>query len=372
MEITLNNKKVALIEPEHVEKKFLQETKFMIKNLPDIIANTETFFGVGAAASALFIPMDNVSKLILGSFAAASIISGVVTNELKIHYNKPQSRNLFETEFRAYVEDFGKRRFKQIYKLEKTKRSKPKQKNELEERQKFLLQDMAKYLLGYVDEISTEINRINKIKDKVIFDRQYSDEEYFEAVKMNAAKLRSLLDQDLFYLLKFFGDNLDAFEVCEDTTKKKIVQSMIEYGKYLINNSVINAKLRQEFREKMFEISTSSNMEMQKGSERWKICSDLQLALDNEPQLFSFGKIKMEEEEAAKKIFEDFELPSEYCIEIDEVNKLVEKLDHYLESINKDSKLEDSNNQNFDQDETIDIDMENYISGTTYGDERLQ
>ena len=372
MEITLNNKKAALIEPEHVEKKFLQETKFMIKNLPDIIASTETFFGVGAAASALFIPMDNVSKLILGSFAAASIISGVVTNELKIHYNKPQSRNLFETEFRAYIEDFGKRRFKQIYKLEKTKRSKPKQKNELEERQKFLLQDMAKYLLGYVDEISTEINRINKIKDKVIFDRQYSDEEYFEAVKMNAAKLRSSLDQDLFYLLKFFGDNLDAFEVCEDQTKKKIVQSMIEYGKYLINNSVINDKLRQEFREKMFEISTSSNMEMQKGSERWKICSDLQLALDNEPQLFSYGKIKMEDEETAKKIFEDFELPSEYCIEIDEVNKLVEKLDHYMKLINKNSKFEDSNNQKFDQDETMDIDMENYISGTTYGDERLQ
>ena len=82
MEITLNNRKIKLVEPEHIEKRVLQEAKFAIKNLPNAFASTEIFMGFGASVASLFVP-EMTSKIILSSIAAAALLAGASTNALK-------------------------------------------------------------------------------------------------------------------------------------------------------------------------------------------------------------------------------------------------------------------------------------------------
>lgn len=94
MEITLNNRKIKLVEPEHIEKRFMQETKFAIRNLPNAFASTEIFMGFGASVASLLVP-DVTSKIILSSIAGVALLAGVSTNALKTYYNGPKSAKLF-------------------------------------------------------------------------------------------------------------------------------------------------------------------------------------------------------------------------------------------------------------------------------------
>ena len=82
-------------------------------NLPNAFASTEIFMGFGASVASLFVS-DVTSKIVLSSIAAAALLAGASTNALKTYYNNPENDYLFETEFRAYIENFTKKRFKHL------------------------------------------------------------------------------------------------------------------------------------------------------------------------------------------------------------------------------------------------------------------
>ena len=72
MEITIQDKIIQLVSPKHVDKKIMQETRYMFKRLPDAFINTPLYMG-GCAALATLIPADTTSKIIIAIFSTASL-----------------------------------------------------------------------------------------------------------------------------------------------------------------------------------------------------------------------------------------------------------------------------------------------------------
>ena len=284
MEITLNNRKIKLVEPEHIDKRFLQEAKFAIKNLPNAFASTEIFMGFGASVASLFVP-DMTSRIVLSSIAAAALFTGISTNALKTYYNNPENDYLFETEFRAYIENFTKKRFKQLTKLEKAKKNSDKNKiKELENVQRYLIQDTAEVLLNYLSSINECFEEIYKLKEQEKAENQYKGEDYIKDIKCDFAKLRIPYDRDKFYLLKVIGENLDLFEYCKFNTKVEISNSVIgDYELYLVNDVAL----------KDYENSQSLDENIK-------------------TILASYNKLDMEERAQDGQIFEELGMPCEY------------------------------------------------------------
>lgn len=283
MEITLNNRKIKLVEPEHIEKRFMQETKFAIRNLPNAFASTEIFMGFGASVASLLVP-DVTSKIILSSIAGVALLAGVSTNALKTYYNDPKSAKLFETEFRAYIENFTKKRFKQLTKLEKSKKNASKNKiKEIESRQIYLVQDTAEVLLNHLSEINETFEQINKAKEQGKFENQYN-EDRIKDIKCDFAELRVPYDSDKFYLLKVLSENLDLFEYCKFNTKVEISNFVLnDYELYLVNDVAI----------KEYESSHSIDENIK-------------------TILASYNKLDMEERAQDCQIFEELGVPGEY------------------------------------------------------------
>lgn len=311
MEITLNYKKIELVEPEHVQKNFLQETKYMLKKLPDAVASSEIVVGIGAAASAFFIPLDSTSKIILGSISAAALLSGVLTNELKIHYNKPQSAKLFGTEFRSYVEKFVKKKFKLISKLEKAKKHANEQKlRDVEHQQIHLIQDTANVLLNYVDEHNQVIEQIRKLYDQTIFENQYqADDKFVLGLKTETAFARTPIDANKYYVLKILYDNLQAFTFCNIETKKKIISHMFDYEQHLASDAVVDDYMKSH---------DTTNVKT----------SDLK----------TIHKIDMEEEDRDKDIFNELYEPFDYYYFLrDDISNVIDNVNKF----EKEVKLEE-------------------------------
>ena len=283
MEITLNNRKIKLVEPEHIEKRFMQETKFAIRNLPNAFASTEIFMGFGASVASLLVT-DVTSKIILSSIAGVALLAGVSTNALKTYYNDPKSAKLFETEFRAYIENFTKKRFKQLTKLEKSKKNASKNKiKEIESRQIYLVQDTAEVLLNHLSEINETFEQINRAKEQGKFENQYN-EDRIKDIKCDFAELRVPYDSDKFYLLKVLAENLDLFEYCKFNTKIEISKFVLnDYELYLVNDVAI----------KEYESSHSIDENIK-------------------TILASYNKLDMEERAQDCKIFEELGVPGEY------------------------------------------------------------
>ena len=332
MEITLNNRKIKLVEPEHIEKRVLQEAKFAIKNLPNAFASTEIFMGFGASVASLFVP-DMTSKIVLSSIAAAALLAGASTNALKTYYNNPENDYLFETEFRAYIENFTKRRFKLLTRLEKAKKHAGKNKiEEIELRQTCIIQDTAEVLLNYLYSINETFEEINEAKEQGKFENQYN-EDRIKDVKCEFAKLRVPYDRDKFYLLKVIGENLDLFQHCRFNTKVEISNSVLnDYELYLANDVALkNYETTHSVDENVKTILTSLN------------------------------KLDMEERAQDCQIFEELGVPGEYTYFASDkaLREVVERNNKFVKSLsfeqstlkaieaignfgNKSNKMEDS------------------------------
>lgn len=231
-EITIKDKKIELVEPTHVDKKFLQETKYALKVLPNAVVRAPLFFGIGAAAST-FAPMDQTSKLILLTFSLAALICGGTLSALKNHYNEPEKEKLFKNEDCAYFENFVKRRFKNISKLEKAKTNKNVE--EIEERQTYLIEDTARVLLNYIEQFDQCLSEIKEEFNNFVIENKVEGEDFVHAT-YEAAKYRAQPEKDKFYLLKILGDNLDLFDLCSISTKSRIMTNMVDYKQYLVGN----------------------------------------------------------------------------------------------------------------------------------------
>lgn len=344
MEITLNNRKIKLVEPEHIEKRFMQETKFAIRNLPNAFASTEIFMGFGASVASLLVP-DVTSKIILSSIAGVALLAGVSTNALKTYYNGPKSAKLFETEFRAYIENFTKKRFKQLTKLEKSKKNASKNKiKEIESQQTYLIQDTAEVLLNHLSEINETFEQINRAKEQGKFENQYN-EDRIKDVKCEFAKLRVPYDCDKFYLLKVIGENLDLFQHCRFNTKVEISNSVLnDYELYLVNDLAI----------KEYESSHSIDENIK-------------------TILASCNKLDMEERAQDCQIFEELGVPGEYTYFASDkaLREVVERNNEFVKNLSLEQStlkaIEDlgtfGNNSN---------EMEDGISDWNDNDERLQ
>ena len=329
MKIEILNQSITLTEPEHMKKGFMQETKYALKNLPNAFINTGYFMGFGAAVST-FIPQDTTSKIILGTFSAAVLLCSATLNNLKSHYNTPQSNELFETEFRAYIENFVKRRFKQLTKLEKAKKHANEQKiKDVEHQQIYLIQDTANVLLNYVDEHNEVVEKIRNLYDKTIFENQYqADDKFVADLKAKTAYARTPVDGDKYYVLKILYENLQVFAFCDIETKKKIISHMFDYEQHLASDAVVE------------EYMQNHNTAYIKPSE-----------------LKTLHKIDMEEEDRDKDIFNEFDAPFDYdyflrddiSTVIDNVNKFgkeVELEEHVNDVISQMIQgVESSNNQ---------------------------
>lgn len=350
MKITLNNKQINLVEPEHNQRHFMQETKFAIKNLPNAVANTETFMGVGAATAALFIPMDNVSKIILASFAAGAMLAGVATNELKSHYNSPKSENLFENEFRAYIENFTQRRFKKLFKLEKAKKhASNSQLKNLENQQKQLIQDTAEVLLGYLFDINEQLQTIEQQKNSELFNNQYVNEETIKRIKTAFAETRVACDADKFYLLKVIGENLDLFDFCKIETKNKIKKFVLfDYELYLMNKAAID------------EYASSCNIDQK-----------------TKTLLASYNKLDMEERDRDCNIFVELGIPYEYerYGTKKELRDVIDRHDKFIYDLNMEQDVLSTAQKMFKElfDETNEANViNNDAAACDESDERLQ
>lgn len=303
MEITIKDKKIELVEPAHVDKKFLQETKYALKVLPNAVVRAPLFFGIGAASST-FIPMDETSKLILLTFSLAALIGGGTLTALKNHYNSPEKEKFFENENCAYFESFITKRFKSLAKLEKAKRANNIEK--IEEKQTDLIEDTARVLLNYIEQFDQCLSEIKKAFNDYIFENNVEGDD-FRRVKYEAAEYRAQPEKDKFYLLKILGDNLDLFDFCSTSTKSRIMTNMTEYEKYLINNiSAQTALAAPEF---------NGNSDMVK----------------------SWFKMDMEMIEEDSGIFEEFAKPDAYY-------------DYFLEQDNGDVKNQIARIDKFDAD----------------------
>lgn len=344
MEITLNNRKIKLVEPEHIEKRFMQETKFAIRNFPNAFASTEIFMGFGASVASLLVP-DVTSKIILSSIAGVALLAGVSTNALKTYYNDPKSAKLFETEFRAYIENFTKKRFKQLTKLEKSKKNASKNKiKEIESRQIYLVQDTAEVLLNHLSEINETFEQINRAKEQGKFENQYN-EDRIKDIKCDFAELRVPYDSDKFYLLKVIGENLDLFQHCRFNTKVEISNFVLnDYELYLVNDVAI----------KEYESSHSIDENIK-------------------TILASYNKLDMEERAQDCQIFEELGVPGEYTYFASDkaLREVVERNNEFVKNLSLEQStlkaIEDlgtfGNNSN---------EMEDGISDWNDNDEKLQ
>lgn len=325
MEISIQEKKIKLVEPMHVDKRFLQETRYMFKRLPNALINTPIYMGMSAAVSTI-IPADPTSRAIIATFSVAAFLTGGALGLLKAHYNAAAKEHIFETENNAYIENFTKRRFKSLMKLEKAKKNNQDKNVELE--QKYLVEDTARVLLQYVDDCDKGLAEIKKEFENFITEHHVEGEDLF-AAKFIAAQYRRPFDRDKHYILKVLGDNLDLFDLCESQTKRNICNHMLDYEQYMLKDIEI------EEEHENVPISAQKN---QYSMSVWK----------------SLGKQEMELCEESNGIFEELGMPYEYkFFDNPDVVKFCERVDKFSKDLIDEEKNACSNQ--LDQNDKFDF-----------------
>ncbi len=238
MFITIENQKYSLNVPEKISVPKFYSFKQYLNNLKQGVISGGIMFSSSGLIVASAMPTEEL-KIGFALTSAVLMLAGTAVMNAK---EKIENEILpCELEHKIYIQNFVKRRFDQLNKIEQ-KKSKAKNIEELEHSQLWLLQDTLKCLINFADEQNERLIELAENKSSFEEEFEYIHGLYREdTINVLYSNARYFLDENKMYIQKIMVDNLELFACCENLLPQ-LKSNIDSYMHYLKNETYFYKK----------------------------------------------------------------------------------------------------------------------------------